>query len=131
MNLSKQEIQERLELEKKIKKNIKEFEKLTEDVYRLTRDYWVGGVTSRFISIICEKYEYGDLIVDDDIYVITQRFEQTSYQQNIGVKEYIAKRLKWNLQLDDQEYYIQEEIFLDGDGRHETSVYHIEPKEKE
>ena len=130
MKINKEEIEEWLKLVKNIRNALGHFKANAEQLSKITNSYSFYGIDNNMLNTITDKYEFKDLIIDGgDIYVITQRFEQTSYQENIGVREYIAKRLKWNLELDSQEYDIQEEIIFDEDNRYDFSVYHIKEKE--
>ena len=130
MKINKQEIEEWLKLVKTIRKNLYAFTTNVNELNRITTNYNFYGINNDMLDTITDKYEFRDLIIENgDIYVITQRFEQTSYQENIGVREYIAKRLKWNLELDSQEYDIEEEMIFDEENRYDFSVYHIKEKE--
>lgn len=130
MKINKKEIEEWLKHVKTIRKNLYAFTTSVNELNRITTNYNFYGINNDMLDTITDKYEFKDLIIENgDIYVITQRFEQTSYQENIGVREYIAKRLKWNLELDSQEYDVEEEIIFDEDNRYDFSVYHIKEKE--
>lgn len=129
MKMDKETVQRRLEMCNNLKRNLKEFEKLSKEIMAVDSDTSFFNTDIRLLSVILENYEYGNLIFDKGyIYCITTRIPPTDYEQHLGIRHFIAKRVKWDLDLSDEDYEIQEEKLTDGDGWADFSVYRIKER---
>lgn len=131
MKLDKETVQRRLEMCNNLKRNLKEFEKLSKEITAVDTDTSFYNTDIRLLSVILENYEYGNLIFDKGyIYCITERMEQSDYEKHLSIKHYIAKKVKWDLDLSDEDYEIQEEGITDADGFYDFSIYRIKERKQ-
>lgn len=129
MNLDKESIQRRLELNANLKRNLKEFEKLSKEILSVDNNMSFHNTDIRLLNVILENYEMGNLIFDKGyIYCIIERLGQTDYERHLGIKNYVAKKVKWDLDLSDEDYEIQEEGITDAEGYYDFSVYRIKER---
>lgn len=126
MQFDKSMVEEQLAVRKKLKRNLNEFERLTKEVeFMVNRSTW-NGVPMSLFNQVTDKYEFGDLIVENgEIYYITERLPQTQYEHNIGVRNYLTQRVKWDLGLSEEEYEIEEQMEYDSEDNYDFSSYII------
>lgn len=128
MKINRKEIEEWVKLVKAIRKNLYSFTTNANELSKLTNSYSFYGINNDILNVVTEKYEFGDLVIDNgEIYKITQRLPQTDYEKQLGIKHFIGRKIKFNLELENQEYEIEEEY----DAEEDMSMYIITPKEKE
>lgn len=128
MKINKKEIEEWLKLVKNIRNALGHFKANAEELNKITNSYSFYGINNDILNVVTEKYEFGDLVIDNgEIYKITQRLPQTDYENQLGIKHFIGRKIKFNLELENQEYEIEEEY----DAEEDMSMYIITPKEKE
>lgn len=126
MNISKETVQRRLELCNELKKNLQQFEKLGKQLMEIDKDANFYNVDARLLNVILENYEFGNLIFDKGyIYCVISREEPSRYEQSIGVRNFVAKKVKWDLDLSEEEYNIREEMLTDSEGFYDFSIYRI------
>lgn len=131
MKLDKKTIQQRIALCNNLRLNLKQFEKLGKELMEIDNNTSFYNTDIRLLSVILENYEFGNLIFDRGyIYCITERMEQTDYERRLGVKHYVGKKVKWDLDLSDEDYEIQEEGITDSDGFYDFSVYRIKERKQ-
>lgn len=119
-------IKNRIELCTELKKNITEFEKLGKQLLQIDENTNFYNTDIRLLNVILENYEFGNLIFDKGyIYCVTRREEQSPYEKSIGIRNFVGKKVKWDLNLSDEEYNIQEEMLTDSDGFYDFSIYRI------
>lgn len=129
MKLDKETIQRRLDMCDNLKRNLREFEKLGKEIMAVDADTNFYNTDIRLLSVILENYEFGNLIFDKGyIYCITERSEQSDYERHLGIKHYIAKKVKWDLDLSDEYYEIQEEGITGSDGFYDFYTYRIKER---
>lgn len=129
MELNKEQIQHRLDLCQELSKNLKQFEKLGKELMQIDNNTNFYNTDIRLLNVILENYEFGNLIFDDGyIYCVLERINQTDYERHLGVKNFVAKKVKWDLNLSDELYDIQEEQLTDSDGFYDFSIYHIKER---
>lgn len=128
MKINRKEIAEWVKLVKLVRRNLWDFKANATQLSKLTDSYSFYGINNDILNVVTEKYEFGDLVIDNgEIYKITQRLPQTDYEKHLGIKHFIGRKIKFNLELENQEYEIEEEY----DAEEDMSMYIITPKEKE
>lgn len=129
MELTKERIKQRLEICQQLNKNLKQFESLGKQLMEIDNDISFYNTDIRLLNVILENYELGNLIFNDGyIYCVVEREEQNNYEKNLGVRNFIAKKVKWDLNLSDELYDIQEEKLTDSGGFDDFSIYHIQER---
>lgn len=129
VNLDRESIQRRIDLCNNLKRNLKEFEKLGKELMEIDAGTNFYNTDIRLLNVILENYEFGNLIFDKGyIYCITKRIEPTNYEGDLGIRNYVAKKVKWDLDLSDEEYDVQEEKLTDSDGVGDFSIYRIKER---
>ena len=129
MELNNEQMRNRIETMKRLSKNIEEFKVLANEISGEVRHCNFHGVDVNLLDVVTKKYEFGDLIIDKgDIYLITERLPQSQYEHNIGTRSYVAKRLRWDLGLSEQEFDIEEELIYDSNNQYDFSDYYVSPR---
>lgn len=129
MELTKEKIKQRLEICQQLNKNLKQFESLGKQLMEIDNDISFYNTDIRLLNVILENYELGNLIFNDGyIYCVVVREEQNDYEKTLGVRNFIARKVKWDLNLGDELYDIQEEKLTDSEGFNDFSIYHIQER---
>lgn len=88
------------------------------------------NVPTVIVNLIEEKYGWFNIIINNgDIYYTLKELPTNKYRQYY--REYLAKRIKFNLELGENTYLIKEHREFDSERHYEGSTYEIEMKEGE